>query len=64
MNDLVLVHGPNLQSQDTRLTINQYLHYRSDSAKTFDISTKNKGEFKINVKKLKLRLIHKMHYLS
>ena len=40
-NSLILVHGPDLNSQRNRLAIFQQLHYKVESATSFDVSTKN-----------------------
>ncbi|KAL0277818.1 UNVERIFIED_CONTAM: hypothetical protein PYX00_004970 [Menopon gallinae] len=40
-NNLVLIHGPDLNSQELKLTVFQQLHYQVESLTNFDISTKN-----------------------
>uniref|UniRef100_A0A1B6BYM2 Vitellogenin domain-containing protein n=1 Tax=Clastoptera arizonana TaxID=38151 RepID=A0A1B6BYM2_9HEMI len=40
-NKLVFIHGPDLNSEEARFTLENYLQYNFESAKSFDFETKN-----------------------
>lgn len=49
-NKLVVVHGPDLKSETSRLSLSQLLKYKYENVKMFDFQTDNSGNifFKIS----------------
>lgn len=42
-NKLVVVHGPDLKSETSRLSLSQLLKYKYENVKMFDFQTDNSG---------------------
>lgn len=53
-NNLVLIHGPDLKSEDARFTLSQLMDYKFESSRDFDFEAKTSCKLPVVLQLLNL----------